>query len=244
MDNREWVEENTADMRKEVQASVNELEEIDKIVGPALDENEKLPKSAVCNQPDAVYSFNIAPDTKTWVWQYPVPAKAKQKVAKRLKEWCKNGWSKPAVPGNHNNNPLLAVNKKSAGVVAFDNIRLCIDARQLNTLNRTKKRTYVLPRIADILKKAQKATFMADLDLKAAFHQFLLDARSSELSVFTSPCDGSRQQMMRMWFGKEGASDHCQMIVERVMGLREDGTEDCADSRIPHLFIFGIPICE
>ena len=195
-------------------------------MGPALDKNEELPKSAVCNRPDTVYSFNIAPDAKTWVWQYPVPAKAKQKVAERLKEWRKNGWSKPAVPRNRNNNPLLAVDKKSAGVVAFDDIRLCIDARQLNTLNRTKKRTYVLPRIADILKKAQKATFMADLDLKAAFHQFLLDVRSSELSAFTSPCDGSRQQMTRMWFGEEGASDHCQMIVERVMGLGEEGTED------------------
>ena len=49
MDDREWVEENTADMRKEVQASANKLEEIDKIVGPALDKNKKLPKSAVCN---------------------------------------------------------------------------------------------------------------------------------------------------------------------------------------------------
>ena len=184
-----------------------------------------------------VYSFNIAPDVKTWVWQYPVPAKAKQKVAERLKEWRENGWSKPAVPGNCNNNPLLAVDKKSAGVVAFDDIRLCIDARQLNTLNRTKKRTYVLPRIADILKKAQKATFMADLDLKAAFHQFLLDARSSELSTFTSPCDSSRQQMTRMWFGKEGVSDHCQMIVERVMGLGEDGTEDW-DLFVDNLYMF------
>ena len=212
--------------------------------------------------------FNIAPDAKTWVWQYPVPAKAKQKVAKRLKEWRENGWSKPAVPGNCNNNPLLAVNKKLAGVVAFDDIRLCIDVRQLNTLNRTKKRTYVLPRIADILKKAQKVTFMADLDLKAAFHQFplsfdnilerwypvlqsvplkpgffflflpfLLDARSSELSAFTSPCDSSRQQMTRMWFGKEGASDHCQMIVERVMGLGEDGTEDW-DLFVDNLYMF------
>ena len=84
MDDREWVEENTADMRKEVQVSANELEEIDKIVGPALDKNEKLPKSAVCNRPDAVYSFNIALDAKTWVWQYPVLAKAKQKVAERV----------------------------------------------------------------------------------------------------------------------------------------------------------------
>ena len=111
VDDREWVKENTADMREEVQASTNKLKEIDEIVGPALDENKKLPKSTVCNRPDAVYSFNIAPDAKTWVWQYPVLAKAKQKVAKRLKEWRKNGWSKPAVPGNRNNNPLLAVNK-------------------------------------------------------------------------------------------------------------------------------------
>ena len=28
-------------------------------------------------------------------------------------------------------------------------------------------------------------TFLVDLDLKAAFHQFLLDTRSSELSTFT-----------------------------------------------------------
>ena len=49
VDDREWVEENTADMRKEVQASANELEEINEIVGPVLDKNKKLPKSAVCN---------------------------------------------------------------------------------------------------------------------------------------------------------------------------------------------------
>ena len=45
VDDREWVEENTADMRKEVQASTNELEEINEIVGPALDKNKKLPKA-------------------------------------------------------------------------------------------------------------------------------------------------------------------------------------------------------
>ena len=49
VDNREWVEENTADMREEVQASTSELKEIDKIVGPVLDKNKKLPKSTVCN---------------------------------------------------------------------------------------------------------------------------------------------------------------------------------------------------
>ena len=53
VDDREWVKENTADMREEVKASANELKEIDEIVGPALDKNKKLPKSAVCNRPDA-----------------------------------------------------------------------------------------------------------------------------------------------------------------------------------------------
>ena len=49
VDDREWVEENTADMREEVKVSANELKEINKIVGPALDKNKKLPKSVVCN---------------------------------------------------------------------------------------------------------------------------------------------------------------------------------------------------
>ena len=49
VDDREWVKENTADMREEVKASADELKEINEIVGPALDKNEKLPKSAVCN---------------------------------------------------------------------------------------------------------------------------------------------------------------------------------------------------
>ena len=43
--------------------------------------------------------------------------------------------------------------------------------------------------------------------------------------------------MTRMWFGEEGVSDHCQMIVERVMGLREDGTEDW-DLFVDNLYVF------
>ena len=43
--------------------------------------------------------------------------------------------------------------------------------------------------------------------------------------------------MTRMWFGEEGVSDHCQMIVERVMGLGEDGTEDW-DLFVDNLYMF------
>ena len=83
------------------------------------------------------------------------------------------------MPGNCNNNPLLAVDKKSAGVVAFDDIRLCINARQLNTLNRTKKHTYMLPRIADILKKAQKVTLMASRSSVQQVENSFIESASS-----------------------------------------------------------------
>ncbi len=67
---------------------------------------------------------------------------------------------------------------------------------------------------------------MADLDLKAAFHQFLLDERSSDLSAFTNPTNGKREQMTRMWFGEEGAATFCQEMMEKILGLGEEGTED------------------
>ncbi len=110
--------------------------------------------------------------------------------------------------------------------MAFDDIRLCIDAQKLNSLNLSRGESYVLPRIADILQKAQQALLMADLDLKAAFHQFPLDERSSELSAFTDPIDGTRNQMTRMWFGEQGASGHCQKVMEKILELGEPGTED------------------
>ena len=146
------------------------------------------------------------------------------KTEERLNKWRENGWSKPVETGNPNNNPLVVVPKKSGGVVDQDDIRLCIDARKLNALN--KGGDYVMPRTTNIIKKAKQATMIADIDLKSAFHQILLDKRSSDLSAFTNPANDNREQMTRMWFGEQGAAYHCQKVVEKQLRIGEPGTEN------------------
>ena len=102
--------------------------------------------------------------------------------------------------------------------------RVCLDARPLNAKNRSKQ--FTLPKISDIIKKATKATMMADLDLKGAFHQVLLDEVSSELSAFTDLLTGERYQMTNMWFGESGSATQMQKVVHAVLGIGEPGTED------------------
>ena len=69
----------------------------------------------------------------------------------------------------------MLVDKISGGIVDLDDYWVCIDARPLNAKNRSKK--FVLPKIADVIEKAKKATMMADLDLQNAFHQILLEIK-------------------------------------------------------------------
>ena len=148
----------------------------------------------------------------------------KKKIHERILEWWEQKICKPAKPRNLNNLPLLLVAKVESGKVMSEDYRVCLDVRPLNVKNRSKQ--FTLPKISDIIKKATKATMMADLDLKGAFHQVLLDEVSSELSVFTDPLTGERYQMTNMWFGESGSATQMQKVVHAVLGIGEPGTED------------------
>ena len=70
-----------------------------------------------------------------FIRQYPVSEKVRELVGKRVGEWVKNGWVEETKAGNPYNTPLCAQPKVSSGEVIFDDIRLCMDARELNKRN-------------------------------------------------------------------------------------------------------------
>ena len=130
---------------------------------------------------------------------------------------------KPAKPRNLNNLLLLLVAKVESGKVISEDYRVCLDARPLNAKNWSKQ--FTLPKISDIIEKATKVTMMADLDLKGAFHQVLLDEVSSELSAFTDLLTGERYQMTNMWFGESGSETndkassgeaHARLLIQKL----------------------------
>jgi len=63
--------------------------------------------------------------------------------------------------------------------------RLCLEARKVN--ERTVKDAYPLPHIDGILSRLQDTTFISAIDLKDAFWQIPLEAKSREKTAFTVP---------------------------------------------------------
>ena len=224
VDDREWLEEGESGSGLEVRLSEEQLKVIDEIVGGPLAENAKLPDKSVCNDRSLVYSFDVPSGTVVYKSQYHQTEEVKRKIHVRIMEWVAKGFCRKARAGNLNNLPVLLVAKVDGGKVNLEDYRVCLDARPLNEKNNSKR--FSLPRIADIIKKATKATMMADLDLQNAFHQVLLDEVSSELSAFTDPWTGEHYQMSKMWFGESGSATQMQKVVHSVLGIGDEGTED------------------
>ena len=171
-----------------------------------------------------MHSFDVPKGMVIYQAPYNQLLEVKKKIHERILEWREQKICKPAKPRNLNNLPLLLVAKVESGKVMSEDYRVCLDVRPLNAKNWSKQ--FTLPKISDIIKKATKVTMMADLDLKGAFHQVLLDEVLSELSAFMDLLTGERYQMMNMWFGESGSVTQMQKVVHVVLGIGEPGTED------------------
>ncbi|EIE91156.1 hypothetical protein RO3G_15867 [Rhizopus delemar RA 99-880] len=97
-------------------------------------------------------------------------------LQKELDKYCKLGVIAPS------NSPWAApvtlVKKKNG------EYRMVIDYRKLNAV--TKKDSYPLPRIDDLLDTLGKAKVFSALDMRAGFHQVPLEESSKELTAFTT----------------------------------------------------------
>jgi hypothetical protein len=138
------------------------------------------------------------------------------KVAERVKEWINNGWVEE-VKGKPNrwNSPLFTALKISGGERVKEEIRLCIDFRQVN--EKTKSIVYTLPTTVEMFSRTRGAKVFSELDLSAAYHQVETKSATARMLGFTAPND--RQYVWRrMSFGLKGAPTHFQQMVEQVVG--------------------------
>ena len=136
---------------------------------------------------------------------YRPPFKQKEEIDRQVQEMLDHGIIRPSKSPWAA--PVVLVKKKSG------EMRFCINYRQLN--NATKKDSYPLPRIDDILDKMSGKTIFSTLDLASGYFQIVMDDASKELTAFI--VENNLYEFNRMPFGLTNAPSTFQRLMNFVL---------------------------
>jgi hypothetical protein len=103
--------------------------------------------------------------------------------------------------------PIVLVQKKTGDV------RLCVDLRKLNAI--TKKDSFLLPRIDDVLDLLQGRQYFSTLDLASGYWQIELEEDSKEKIAFI--VDNNLYEWNPLAFGFKNAPGTFQRLMNSVL---------------------------
>jgi len=135
------------------------------------------------------YKFNIKPHDPYKIKPYPVPFSRRPAVQKEIDKMIK--WGVIERSDSPYNNPLVTVIK------ADGTLRLCLDARKLNTIILPTRDAS--PPIDDILAKFNNKSFFSSLDFSSGYWQIPLDPSVRQYTSFLY--DGRSYQFCVVPFG-------------------------------------------
>ena len=121
--------------------------------------------------------------------------------------------------------PVVIVDKKDGTK------RFCVDFRKLNQV--TKKNSYPLPLIDDILALLGKAKFFTSLDLKSGYWQVLMDEKDKEKTAFA--CHRGLFEFNVMPFGLSNAP----AVFQELMSIVLNGCNAFAIAYLDDILIFS-----
>ena len=121
--------------------------------------------------------------------------------------------------------PVVIVDKKDGSK------RFCVDFRKLNQV--TKKNSYPLPVIDDILALLGKAKYFTSLDLKSGYWQVLMDEADKEKTAFA--CHRGLFEFNVMPFGLSNAP----AVFQELMSVVLQGLGDFAIAYLDDILVFS-----
>ena len=121
--------------------------------------------------------------------------------------------------------PVVIVDKKDGSK------RFCLDFRRLNKV--TKKNSYPLPLIDDILALLGKAKYFTSLDLKSGYWQVAMDEKDKEKTAFA--CHKGLFEFNVMPFGLSNAP----AVFQELMSVVLQGCHDFSTAYLDDIMIFS-----
>lgn len=177
-----------------------------------LENNAKIPPGAFCNIPESIIELNTPEGVSCYRRQYEFPLTRRKIVKETVEQWEKEGTIKevPANIDNRWNSPLTFAPKKDATGKKVC-VRLCLDPRHIN--RHLPDDRYPLPLIRNIFQQLAGSTVFSTLDLKSAFHRFLIHPKDQHKTTFTS-VDGRQYMFVGCPFGLKPISAKCQRVMQ------------------------------
>jgi len=110
---------------------------------------------------------------------YRTSPENKQEIERQVKEMCDLGLVEPSLSPWAS--PVVLVKKKDGSM------RFCVDYRKLNAV--TKKDSFPLPLINDVLDSLHDTNYFTTLDMKSGYFQIQLDPATKEKTAFVTHND-------------------------------------------------------
>jgi hypothetical protein len=147
-----------------------------------LEANGTIPADAYCPLPESEIYLETPPGKTVYRRQYPIPFKMIQPMDNAIQEWLTDKIIERAPVDTTFNTPIFPIPKKdSEGNKTL--CRLCLDYRPLNAL--LPDDSFPLPRISDIFETLSDSKIFTILDLKSAFHRFIIHPGHRYKTAFT-----------------------------------------------------------
>jgi transposase InsO family protein len=205
-------------VRKEDVLQDDYLQELKRLVDPALRKNAELSKASFCNHPVAEVKLELLEENTLPVFTSPynTPMKLLPLVNEKLEKLKANGVIVKMQPGQNWNSPLLvALKKDENNRIDKDNpvIRLCLDTRKLNA--KLKNKNYKIPVISELFAKLKGTTLMSILDVEDAFHQIKI--REEDIEKLSFRWQNETWAFARAPFGLKVMVSHFQALMETLL---------------------------
>ena len=153
-----------------------------------------------------------------------VPAQHRAALQEMIEKMLEDGVIRPSTSPWAA--PIVLVKKKNG------TLRLCVDYRKLNSI--TRKDSFPIPRIDDILDSLGGATWFATLDLASGYWQVELDPTDQEKTAFAIPT--GLYEFTTMPFGLANAPATFQRLMQMVL---QDLTPSTCLVYLDDVIVFG-----
>lgn len=150
-----------------------------------------------------------------------------------LKQWITDNMDKGFI--DHSQAPFaspILFAKKSGG-----GLRLCVDYRKLNLI--TKKDSYPIPLISELLARVSRAKIFTKLDIRQAFNRIRMDPAAEDMTTFRCPLGTYKSKVLpfgltngpatfQRWINKilyDYLDDFCAAYLDDIMIFSADPLE-------------------